>query len=73
MAPLVKHKYMKPLLVKKGYRTFMATHFTPRGVSWIVKRLQAEQQTELDLGYVEPQNIFADAADSSPTTVVRGF
>lgn len=72
MAALVKHKYMNSLLVKKGYKTFMATHFTPRGVSWIVKRLQAEQQTELDLGYVEPQNIFA-AANVAPTTVVRGF
>lgn len=72
MAALVKHKYMKSLLVKKGHKTFMATHFTPRGVSWIVKRLQAEQQTELDLGYVEPQNIFI-VADVTPATVVRGF
>ena len=72
MAPLVKHKYMKPLLVKKGYKTFMATHFTPRGVSWIVKRLQKEQQRELDLGYVESDSVPV-LVDSSPTTVVRGF
>jgi phage antirepressor YoqD-like protein len=72
MAALIKHKYMNTLLVKKEYKTFMATHFTPRGVSWIVKRLQAEQQTELDLGYVEPENIFA-TADATPATVVRGF
>lgn len=72
MAALIKHKYMNTFLVKKGYKTFMATHFTPRGVSWIVKRLQAEQQTELDLGYVEPENIFA-TADVTPATVVRGF
>lgn len=73
MAPLVKHKYMKPFLVKKGYRTFMATYFTPRGVSWIVKRLQSEQQTELDLGYVDLQNASFGSDTSSPTTVVRGF
>lgn len=72
MSALIKHKYMNTLLVKKGYKTFMATHFTPRGVSWIVKRLQAEQQTELDLGYVEPENIFA-TANVTPATVVRGF
>ena len=72
MATLIKHKYMSTLLVKKGHKTFMATHFTPRGVSWIVKRLQAEQQTELDLGYVEPENIFA-TADVAPDTVIRGF
>ncbi len=72
MSALIKHKYMNTLLVKKGHKTFMATHFTPRGVSWIVKRLQAEQQTELDLGYVEPQNIFI-VADVTPATVVRGF
>jgi hypothetical protein len=59
-------------LVKKEYKTFMATHFTPRGVSWIVKRLQAEQQTELDLGYVEPENMFA-TVDVTHATVVRGF
>lgn len=72
MATLIKHKYMSTLLIKRGHKTFMATHFTPRGVSWIVKRLQAEQQTELDLGYVEPENIFA-TADVTPATVVRGF
>ena len=72
MASLVKNGYMKSFLVKKGYRTFMATHFTPRGVSWIVKRLQAEQQTDLDLGYVESE-VAPVLVESSPTFVIRGF
>lgn len=72
MSQLVKKEYMKTLLVEKGYRPFMVTHFTPRGVGWIVKRLQKEQQRELDLGYVESDSVPV-LVDSSPTTVVRGF
>lgn len=72
MARLLKEGYVKVIPVKVGTRVFSATHFTPRGISWIVKRLQKEQQRELDLGYVESDSVSV-LVDSSPTTVVRGF
>ena len=72
MARLLKEGYVKVIPVKVGTRVFSATHFTPRGVGWIVKRLQKEQQRELDLGYVESDSVPV-LVDSSPTTVVRGF
>lgn len=72
MARLLKEGYVKVIPVKVGTRVFSATHFTPRGISWIVKRLQKEQQRELDLGYVESDSVPV-LVDSSPTTVVRGF
>lgn len=72
MARLLKEGYVKVIPVKVGTRVFSATHFTPRGISWIVKRLQKEQQRELDLGYVESDSVPV-LVDSSPITVVRGF
>lgn len=72
MARLLKEGYVKIIPVKVGTRVFSATHFTPRGISWIVKRLQKEQQRELDLGYVESDSAPV-LVDSSTTTVVRGF
>ena len=72
MARLLKEGYVKVIPVKVGTRVFSATHFTPRGVGWIVKRLQKEQQRELDLGYVESDSVPV-LVDSSPATVVRGF
>jgi phage regulator Rha-like protein/phage antirepressor YoqD-like protein len=72
MARLLKEGYVKVIPVKVGIRVFSATHFTPRGISWIVKRLQKEQQRELVLGYVESDSAPV-LVDSSPTTVVGGF
>lgn len=72
MARLLKEGYVKVIPVKVGTRVFSATHFTPRGISWIVKRLQKEQQRELNLGYVESDSVPV-LVDSSPTAVVRGF
>ena len=72
MARLLKEGYVKVIPVKVGTRVFSATHFTPRGISWIVKRLQKEQQRELDLGYVESDSVPV-LVDSSPITVVKGF
>ena len=72
MARLLKEGYVKVIPVKVGTRVFSATHFTPRGISWIVKRLQKEQQRELNLGCVESDSVSL-VVDSSPTTVVRGF
>ena len=72
MARLLKDGYVKVIPVKVGTRVFSATHFTPRGISWIVKRLQKEQQRELNLDYIESDTVPV-LVDSSPTTVVRGF
>ena len=40
MSIFVKSGYLNSLIVKKGNRTFMATHFTPKGVVWIINKIK---------------------------------